>query len=740
MNRIYKIFGLSAAVLTVGSIMQSCQSEAPFTDEGYSNVRLNVAVSSRLTRAIESLEELQSSARIYVSDKNGVLNKWVGIQNIPRDGFALKYGEYLAEAFAGDSVAASFDKRYFKGSTPFVVDGTSAATQVSVTCKIANVVVSIDDTTVKPDLIQDFKVEISSADGTLTFTDENLLDYGYFMMSEGDSSLDYVISGVNTKGNSFTKKGVISNVKPAYNYRLRFSYNPTEGDDGGAFLTITVVPENLIEDDVIIFGKPVFSWVGGDPKVDEQIIGEPGSFTSKNLRIAAHLGFSSLEISTKDASLISKLGESSIELVSLPERVVAQLEAIGLKLNDPEPKEDLNRYFIEFGESFLNSLEARDTEYVITIKAVDLNGKSASYDVRIANSPAAIAYSDPIIVDTESFNSDMTAISANSANIPVNVTKEDVVNPTLQYRKVGSTSWESKSISLTRAAKTVVVSITGLEEGMEYEYRVVGGQITNGVYEFESTINTFRTEEKFVIPNSSFEEWSTYSASTLLGTKTVDLPGPTKDKLTSFWGSGNEGAATANKTLTKKSEDMKHSGSYSARLGSDAAMGIIAAGNIFTGYYVKTDGTNGVLSVGKEYNGSHPKSLKVWANYRPGGNVSVKSDNEKLVEVVKGGTDQGQIYVALTTEPVEIRTNPKNLKLFDKDAAYVMAYGQVTWKEAFGPDNQLQEIEIPLEYTKAAKTTKPTHLVIVCSASKFGDYFCGSSSSVMYLDDFELVY
>ncbi|MDE5712626.1 MAG: PCMD domain-containing protein, partial [Muribaculaceae bacterium] len=30
--------------------------------------------------------------------------------------------------------------------------------------------------------------------------------------------------------------------------------------------------------------------------------------------------------------------------------------------------------------------------------------------------------------------------------------------------------------------------------------------------------------------------------------------------------------------------------------------------------------------------------------------------------------------------------------------------------------------------------------VIVCSASKFGDYFCGSSSSVMYVDDFELVY
>lgn len=53
---------------------------------------------------------------------------------------------------------------------------------------------------------------------------------------------------------------------------------------------------------------------------------------------------------------------------------------------------------------------------------------------------------------------------------------------------------------------------------------------------------------------------------------------------------------------------------------------------------------------------------------------------------------------------------------------------------------KLELVEIPLEYKDSAKTTELTHLVIVCSASKFGDYFCGSTGSVMYLDDFELVY
>ena len=185
---------------------------------------------------------------------------------------------------------------------------------------------------------------------------------------------------------------------------------------------------------------------------------------------------------------------------------------------------------------------------------------------------------------------------------------------------------------------------------------------------------------------------------------------------------------------------MVHSGTYSARLASDKAAGVLAAGNLFFGDYVKTDGTNGVLALGRDYNGSHPSKLKVWANYRPGKVDVIKSGNESKVDFAKGDNDHGQIYVALTVGPVDIRTNPKNQKLFNKDDDQVVAYGQVTWTEAFGPDGQLQMIEVPIEYKANAQTVRPTHLVITCCASKFGDFFSGSSSSVMYLDDFELVY
>ena len=185
---------------------------------------------------------------------------------------------------------------------------------------------------------------------------------------------------------------------------------------------------------------------------------------------------------------------------------------------------------------------------------------------------------------------------------------------------------------------------------------------------------------------------------------------------------------------------MKHSGQYSARLASTSALGMLAAGNIFIGDYVRTDGTNGVLSLGRAYNGSHPTALTFYMNYRPGTVNIIKSGNEQYLDFAKGDLDHGQVYVALTDEPIEIRTNPENRKLFSVDDPHVVAYGQLTWKENVGADGKMVKIEIPIEYKENAKTTQPKYLVVVASASKFGDYFSGSDATVMYLDDFELVY
>ncbi len=57
--------------------------------------------------------------------------------------------------------------------------------------------------------------------------------------------------------------------------------------------------------------------------------------------------------------------------------------------------------------------------------------------MRIANTDEAIVYADPIIVETELFEKDFTAVSATSASIPLKITNPDVENPMLQYRASG---------------------------------------------------------------------------------------------------------------------------------------------------------------------------------------------------------------------------------------------------------------------------------------------------------------
>ncbi len=67
MKKIIKTYIVSAVVMTAGCLMQSCQSEAPFSVDGEGRVRLNVEVDSRLTRAVEGEEDLKANARIYIT-------------------------------------------------------------------------------------------------------------------------------------------------------------------------------------------------------------------------------------------------------------------------------------------------------------------------------------------------------------------------------------------------------------------------------------------------------------------------------------------------------------------------------------------------------------------------------------------------------------------------------------------------------------------------------------------------
>lgn len=746
----------SAVALAAAALLPSCAMEAPFGDGGEGNLTVSTEIKGEViknTRAIsqEEMSKLRENCIVWITNNSGLVKRYKGVDNIPEN-IKIKTGHYTADAWSGDSVSASYDKKFYRAVQEFdVQEGQNSLTLL---CKIANVVVSVDPSSLDVAL-SDMKVTFSSSVASLEFTEDNIASAkGYFMMPTYDeTTIKYKVEGTMSNGEPYVKEGNIENVQRAHEYCMSVSANPGTVTEGGAFVKISIADIPLIEDDIEIFPSPNARGVGYN--IENQVVSVERNFADTKVYIRGYFGLSSVVMNFSDNFSGMTSGQNILtnsvitDLVSKGIRVERQESFDAANVEGGQVKVD--EVYVTFTKEFLDALPASDTEYVVSFESTDTRNRVGTGSLRLANSEAAVEHIAPVgVAPAPDPQTDPMAVLAKSATLTGYVYSAEGTNPGIRYREEGELTWTDaypssaqgaaarrsarKNASTRGETTSFVVKLQNLKPGTTYEYKAFCDN-------FESAdIKKFTTESVFAIENASFENWSSYQAKTILGEKTVTLPGASGDKLTSFWGSGNEGSATANITLTDKSTDMVHSGQYSARLASNQAMGIIAAGNVFAGYYVETDGTNGVLKMGRPYNGSHPTKVRVYANYRPGGGVIIKSGNESLVDIVKDGTDHGQIYVALTDEPIDIRTNPNNRKLFSTDDTHVLAYGQVTWTEAFGPDGSLQMIEIPFEYYDRAKTTPATHLVIVACASKFGDFFAGSKSSVLYLDDFELIY
>lgn len=756
MKTIVKYIILPGVVLGATALLPSCAMDAPFGEGGEGSLSINTEINgeTKQTRAennldnAEYVQSLRDKCVVFIENSRGVMRKYKGLSTIPAS-IKLSTGQYVCNAWTGDSVAASFDSKFYRGQQPFeIIENES--TSVSMKCNIANVVVSVDAASVAETGLQNAKITFTSSRGSLEFDETMFADNkGYFMIPSPQDTKNYTaenrtitvnIEGTTEDGQAYSKESRIQNVERAHEYQIALSADKPSIDEGGALIQLIIKDIPIIDDTVEIFPAPIVKGYGFD--IAEQLINTDRTFNDQKLYICEYKGTKSVQVGFSENFTDMTDGDL------LNNTYVEQLQSKGITVErqnskDAESGVDVYEIYVTFPAAFLNALPSSPTQYTVAITATDSRNLVTAASLRIANSNDAIEKIDDAIADpAPDPDTNPMAVLATKANLTGTLYNADAARYGFKYRKAGESAWNEAVANgsagapgRTRANKGTAYSVTlsGLEAGTTYEFKAFAD-------DFESTnIQTFTTEAKYIIPNASMEEWSTYQAQTMLGPKTVTFPG-TGD-VTTHWDSGNEGAATANGILTNKSTDMVHSGTYSARLESKIIFKMIAAGNLFFGDYVKTDGTNGVLALGREYNGSHPTKLRVYANYRPGTNLSIKDDNKEYVgDLTDSGCDNGQIYVALTVGAVDIRTKPADRKLFNVDDEQVLAYGQVTWKEAFGPDGQLQMVEIPIEYKANARTTRPTHLVITCCASKFGDFFSGADGSVMYLDDFELVY
>ena len=96
------------------------------------------------------------------------------------------------------------------------------------------------------------------------------------------------------------------------------------------------------------------------------------------------------------------------------------------------------------------------------------------------------------------------------------------------------------------------------------------------------------------------------------------------------------------------------------------------------------------------------------------------------------------MYCALLSEALVVdNTDMSTFPDWENDPR-VIAYGSLPLDQNVHSNGAWKEVNIPLVYSNINK--KPTHLLVVFSASKYGDYFHGGEGSVLYVDDFSLEY
>ena len=380
-----------------------------------------------------------------------------------------------------------------------------------------------------------------------------------------------------------------------------------------------------------------------------------------------------------------------------------------------------------------------------------------------------VDYTTDIVDDTIVFEPVMTGLLPSSAFeiwaghavVHANVDAKQNPGATVQFGYSSDGSAWSYADASQNEDGTYSASLTGLAPTTAYSYYLV----VNG--ENIGEPKTFTTEAAPALPNASFEYVSKVSGEDFY--KFYDPDCGVEGATTKFWGSGNGDEETTGSLgcpgkygqITVPEENDKIDGNRSVLAQSLEVMGLkLAAGNIFTGQFLHTEGTTGgSVNFGRPFS-ARPTALRFWAKYTTGtmGKYSGTADG---VTLSSSDYDRAQIKVAFGTwdykkyggsadSPVLVNTTDAStfVDFYNDKKGGTVANGDViiyndgydlnrAGKVAYATD-QWKEYVIPLNYQKS--NVYPTHIIISCSASQYGDYFVGSTSSRLWLDDFELIY
>lgn len=300
-----------------------------------------------------------------------------------------------------------------------------------------------------------------------------------------------------------------------------------------------------------------------------------------------------------------------------------------------------------------------------------------------------------------------------------------------QYKPATDTDWvNAKSVKATQDsenAATYKATLPDLTPNITYQCR-----LTDGTDNFVSSATQFTTETATILENGDFEDWITSSGTVYPGISTSSL----------YWDTSNTGANTMsniNPTSSTGTVRSGTTGSKAAQLKSASVINMFfAAASLYTGSFGKVSIPNAIVNFGRPFT-ARPIALKGYYKYIPASVNMVGSNLPANATVSKGQPDQCSIYIALAKKTYSINNGDESSFIKFEDDPNIIAYGELP-SGAATEGNEYVEFNIPLKYKEKSFDEKPTHIIIVCSASKYGDYMTGGVGSTLLVDDFELIY
>lgn len=629
----------------------------------------------------------------------------------------LPKGTYRLVALSDKGNGVGFETPVYRGEKE--VEIKAGVTQsVSMTCTLANVKMTVEYSDKIRQNFPDYTLEVNNGTSALTFLKDDRRA-GYLPVNE-EGTLHWVLKLHNGQ-EEYALNKTITDVAPRQCYNFKFDINETAGEDEGAFVGGIVVDTTLdiYQWECVVnlkaeTAKPEIKLMGADGQLkdlsEKIVVLDETRGADVRVHVAAQATMQELILRHKSEE-VQKMGvPSQVDLIGISDETKAKLNNAGIVWGN-EALLDKEEAIIDFS-GIANRLPLGEYEFYLNVFGA--RNRMALDTLRIQVVPD-MEHAAQGTVRHEVWATFATVSGRwYTQDCPAGLTFEYSTDQT-QWNRV-----ENSRVQFNDAEKSCSAVLTGLTPGQTYYYRTIADASES------PEVKAFTTEEALQVPYLNFDTWFTGEDK-----KTLYLG----EKSNKIWDSGNKGAntmGTNNPTVPDKTTKVNKAGNESsAYLETKVVASVMAAGNIYTGDFVKAEislsNPGAQLDFGIPYT-CRPTTLSGYYKYQPVNINQAKAPYSHL----KGQMDSCYIYVALFADwDGPFRVNTKTGTFVNLSEA--IAYGEVKDSRTM---NDFEPFTIKLEYRD--KTKIPNYILIVATASKYGDYFTGGEGSKLWIDEFEL--